>query len=103
MARKRKRPIEPTSATKQDAVQMAASTSAPGSSASGGGARKHVQSEGEEIELRQAEAPDAIEELTIAPQTREIPPEVDDAFRQAVHELPADRQMEQIRKRKRAA
>ena len=102
MAEKRKRPI--------------GRTPLPGEEqrAEGEGAMHRVELEGEEIELRQEETPlpeQGGTEIPSADMTRTTMnltepvdlPQQDEDFRQAVQELPPERQQESIAKRKRRA
>ena len=99
---KRKRPIAPTPLPGEEGKEM------------GQGPRHMVELEGEEIELRQEEAPLPEGGGTEAPSsdmTRTTMhltepvnlKEIEEEFREAVRELPPERQIESIKKRKRAA
>ena len=112
MAEKRKRPIEPTAKPGEEAVEIETGI-AP--RPKGGGRRRQVELEGEEIELRQAAPPQPIAGAEGGPDIleEEFPPnlkilnqqylETDEEFNQAVEALDPERQRNSIMKRKRAA
>ena len=102
MAEKRKRPIRPTPKPGEEAVER------------GEGHRRQVELEGEEIELRQFAAPEADEGNPGGPEVSPMDlletmvksepvnlPEIEEEFRRAIRELPAQRRREGIGKRKR--